>query len=74
MPGAALLWMLVLLAGCAAKGRLPGPPPASSPDCSFRSATSCWTLETRFPPDSAEPADSGPPAPLGPAVLVQAER
>jgi hypothetical protein len=74
MPGAALLWMLVLLAGCAANARLPAAPPASSPDCSFRSATSCWTLEARFPPHSAEPADSVRPEPLRPALLVQAKQ
>jgi hypothetical protein len=61
--------VLTLLAGCAAKG--PPPVPALiSPDCSFRSGTSCWKLGPRLPFRSVQPADSDPPGPPRPAVLV----
>lgn len=64
-----LLGFLTLLAGCGANGPPPGPPPAS-PDCSFRSATSCWRLGPRLPSRSVQPADSEPPSLPRPAVLA----
>jgi len=64
-----LLGTLALLAACGANGPPPGPPPAS-PDCSFRSATSCWKLGPSLPSRSLQPADSEPPSPPRPAVLA----
>lgn len=49
-----------LLPGCAPTAGLSPAPEAAKPDCSFRSATSCWTLGTRFPTGRAEPGDSLP--------------
>lgn len=50
---------VMLLSGCAAAGR-PAPAPRDvEPDCSFRSATTCWTVEGRFPP--RRPAADAPP-------------
>jgi hypothetical protein len=51
---------LVLLCGCAA----PAAPsssvaPEREPDCSFRSATTCWTMAPRVP-KRLEPPDSVP--------------
>jgi hypothetical protein len=54
---------LALLSGCAAGGS----PAASSSttsaperDCSFRSATTCWTLAPRVPEPGAEPRETVP--------------
>ena len=62
------LLVMPILVGCAA-----GTPPATAavpaePDCSFRSASTCWTLKARFPrarreaPDSAGRELREPPA------------
>ena len=47
-----------LLCGCAKAPDLATESPVAEPDCSFRAATSCWTLSARLPPRRAEPADS----------------
>jgi hypothetical protein len=47
---------LVLLCGCAATTQSVSSAARSEPDCSFRSATTCWTLGSRFPsPRDAKP-------------------
>jgi hypothetical protein len=46
-----------LLSGCAAhQSRAAAPEP--EPDCSFRSAATCWTVAGRFPTRRSEPRDS----------------
>ena len=67
----------VLLSGCAA-----GMPQTSSSsamsererDCSFRSATTCWTLAPRVPASRAAPRDSVPDQLLTPPQPVLAAR
>jgi hypothetical protein len=49
---------LGLLCGCAGAPSAATSVPVAEPDCSFRAATSCWTLAARLPPRRAEPADS----------------
>lgn len=61
-----------VLGGCATIARTPSPAPSPSPDCSFRSATSCWTPTTRFPGPRPEPADSAPGRILAPPAVVLA--
>jgi hypothetical protein len=58
--------------GCAATARSPSTARAAEPDCSFRAATSCWTVAGRYPPRRAEPTDSQPDEILkqSPAVLA----
>jgi hypothetical protein len=55
------LLSMVLLYGCAGAARHASPARAAEPDCSFRSASTCWTLAGRFPPRHPEP---GYPEPL----------
>jgi hypothetical protein len=52
------VFAVVLLCGCAGAPGLATELPVAEPDCSFRAATSCWTLSARLPPRRAEPADS----------------
>jgi hypothetical protein len=67
----------VLLSGCVA-----GVAPASSSsatlederDCSFRSATTCWTLAPRVPASRSAPRDSVPDQFLTPPRPVLAAR
>jgi len=61
-------WLTVgiVLTGCAPTAGLSPAPEAGRPDCSFRSATSCWTVGTRFPSGRAEPGDSLPEKLLSP--------
>jgi hypothetical protein len=50
---------IALLCGCAAATAHPSATgPRLEPDCSFRSAATCWTMAGRFPsrlPESAAP-------------------
>lgn len=64
---------LGLLCGCAPTAQQTRPARVE-PDCSFRAATSCWTLGPRFPSASAERSDSQPERILRspPAVLASA--
>jgi hypothetical protein len=39
---------MALLSGCAA-ARSSAAAPRPAPDCSFRSASTCWTMAARFP-------------------------
>jgi len=55
--------VLTLLSGCAAaaaQGSSSSATPAGADDCSFRSATTCWTLAPRMPAPRAAPRDSVP--------------
>ncbi len=64
-----------LLCGCAATTQSVSSAPRTEPDCSFRSATTCWTFASRFPspraamPDSARKELLEPPA----AILARAD-
>jgi hypothetical protein len=57
---------LLALAGCAPQARTALAPSPHEPDCSFRSAATCWTIAGRFPapPDSAPAGALDPPPPL----------
>ena len=46
-----------LLSGCAAN-QSRAAAPEREPDCSFRSAATCWTVAGRFPARRTEPRDS----------------
>jgi hypothetical protein len=62
---------LGLLVGCAAAARPAALRPEREPDCSFGSATTCWTIGTRLPARRAEARDSVPAELLGhPQLLV----
>jgi len=68
----ALPLVLGLLYGCASTAQVSAPAPATEPDCSFRAATSCWTLAPRFARARVEPADSQPGEILSPPAAVLA--
>ena len=54
---------LTLLSGCAAAAApvsSSSATAAGADDCSFRSATTCWTLAPRVPTPRGEPRDSVP--------------
>ncbi len=53
---------LTLLSGCAAVAAPASSSSAAEPerDCSFRSATTCWTLAPRVPAQRPGPRDSVP--------------
>lgn len=63
---------VVLLCGCAATTPSGSAARQPEPACSFRAATSCWTMNTRFPPGRAERADSQPEKPFDPRLAVLA--
>jgi hypothetical protein len=63
-----------LVYGCAATARSPSAARTTEPDCSFRAATSCWTVAGRFPPRRAEPTDSQPREIMKPPPAVLASR
>jgi hypothetical protein len=67
LPRSALLVGLgtVLLCGCGVAAQSSSRTPPREPDCSFRSAGTCWTLATRFPEPRVEAPDSLPTEPLG---------
>jgi hypothetical protein len=64
--GAVLLW------GCGVAAQSSSRTPPRDPDCSFRSAGTCWTLAARFPEPRAEARDTLPTDPLSgpPPVLA----
>jgi hypothetical protein len=64
--------ILGLLCGCAVSPPVPAAVRTAEPDCSFRAATSCWTLGPRFPARPLEPSDSGPGKILAPPSAVLA--
>jgi hypothetical protein len=71
-----LLFALALgfFSGCAASAPIvtKAQHPAPEPDCSFRAATTCWTMAARFPGNRAQPTDSEPKQILNssPAILA----
>jgi hypothetical protein len=71
-PTLPLALVLGLLCGCATTAQVTSPAQVAEPDCSFRAATSCWTLAARFPPRRAEPTDSQPGKLLNPPPAVLA--
>jgi hypothetical protein len=48
---------VALLGGCATN-QSAAATPKREPDCSFRSATTCWTMASRFPPPRPAARDS----------------
>ena len=62
----------ILLCGCGVAAQSSSRTPPREPDCSFRSAGTCWTLAARFPESRAEVRDSLPADPLSepPTVLA----
>lgn len=73
LPRSAVLVGLgtALLCGCGV-ARSSSQAPQREPDCSFRSAGTCWTLAARFPESRVEANDSLPADPLSepPTVLA----
>jgi hypothetical protein len=63
-----------LLCGCAATTQSASSSPRTAPDCSFRSATTCWTLAGRFPPPRVAQPDSAPKELLEPPAVILATR
>jgi hypothetical protein len=62
---------MVILCGCAAVSQSSATASADEPDCSFRSATTCWTLAGRFPPRPSEAGEPDPnEAPRAPTALA----
>jgi hypothetical protein len=62
----------VFLSGCAAASQSISAERGVEPDCSFRSASTCWTLAGRFPPprpETGEPSPSEIPEP-SPTILA----
>lgn len=55
----------VLLAACVHQSDSATTPPERGPDCSFRSATTCWTTAGRFPSPRPGARDSMPTRGLG---------
>jgi hypothetical protein len=49
---------IALLCGCAAATQSASTASPKEPDCSFRSATTCWTFGSRFPAPRANSTDS----------------
>ena len=47
-----------LLGACATTTQTAAVNVPSEPDCSYRSATTCWTVVGRFPPAQLAPRDS----------------
>jgi hypothetical protein len=64
----------VLLSGCVAATQSASSAPRGGPDCSFRSATTCWTLAGRFPQARAAKPDSVPKKLLDAPAAVLASR
>jgi hypothetical protein len=59
-PGSAVLRVvgMTLLWGCAATTQSASTASPKEPDCSFRSATTCWTFGSRFPSPRTNSPDS----------------
>jgi hypothetical protein len=49
---------VVVLSGCGVAAQSSSRTPPLEPDCSFRSAGTCWTLAARFPGPRAPAPDS----------------
>lgn len=65
--------VVAVLAGCSPPPGTTTVRPQPEPDCSFRSATTCWTLATRFPKHRAQAPDSVPGELLSRPPLIVAK-
>jgi len=63
-----------LLCGCAATTQSATSSPRTAPDCSFRSATTCWTLASRLPSPRVAQPDSARKEMLAPPAVILATR
>jgi hypothetical protein len=71
IPSSPALLSLALLSGCATAARSTAIQRAE-PDCSFRSAATCWTVAGRFPPRRTESAVPKPDEIRDPSPAVLA--
>jgi hypothetical protein len=62
------------LCGCAATAQPASSAPRTAPECSFRSATTCWTLAARFPSPRVAKPDSARKGLLEPPAVILASR
>jgi hypothetical protein len=60
MPTPLPLLAIALLCGCTAATQSASTAPRLEPDCSFRSASTCWTVAGRFPPRTPKSAAPKP--------------
>lgn len=73
MPTSLLLLLgIACLHGCAVGTRSSAAAPRLAPDCSFRSASTCWTMTGRFPPRLPKPAAPKPDEIRGPSPITLA--
>ena len=63
-----------LLGGCAASAQSASTVAPNQPDCSFHSATTCWTVAGRFPTARSETGDSTAKELLQPTARTLARR
>jgi hypothetical protein len=73
MPTPLALLGIVLLGGCAA-AQSSSAAPRLEPDCSFLSASTCWTVAGRFPPRRPKAAPPKPDEIRGPAPAAVASK
>ena len=73
MPTPLALLGVALLGGCAA-AQSSSAGPRLEPDCSFRSASTCWTVAGRFPPRTPKPAPARPDEIRDPAPTAVASK
>jgi hypothetical protein len=74
IPSPPALLSLALLSGCAAAARSSAAAQRADPDCSFRSAATCWTVAGRFPPRRTESAAPKPDEIRNPSPAVLASQ
>jgi hypothetical protein len=67
-----LLMGMACLHGCAAGTQSSSAVPRPAPDCSFRSASTCWTVAGRFPPRLPKSAAPKPDEIRGPSPITLA--
>ena len=72
MPTPLLLLGITCLHGCAAGIQSSSAAPRLAPDCSFRSASTCWTVAGRFPPRLPKSAAPKPDEIRGPSPITVA--
>ena len=72
MPTPLVLLGIALLCGCAAATQSSSAAPRLEPDCSFRSASTCWTVAGRFPPRLPKAAAPKPDEIRGPSPITVA--
>ncbi len=79
MPTLLLLLGITSIHGCAAGTQSSSAAPRLAPDCSFRSASTCWTVAGRFPPRLPKPTVPKPeeirrPSPITVASTADSAR